>query len=400
MDIKFIGSGASAKAILYYITDYIMKAQLKTHVAYATLELAVSKLGEYDPDADEMANRSKKLLQKCAFAMISHQELSAQLVCSYLMDYEDHFTSHKFRNLYWTTFEKYVEIEDPSLECRVTSNISPTNSMVEDPELLSEVDALKTLHDEDDGVAEPEAEVSVNESIETIQSVNEELHGLEDNPLSDDEDEVAITLDHRGNLVARANQVADYRLRGNHLEDICVWDFVARVEKCQRETHADEDDENGDATRDDTDGESSTDAEEQPQSTASVLSLRTWSRPRVQFLPGHLESASHFLRVIAPCRRRVPVLIGPEIPRRDRDENCQRYSRLMLILFKPWRHIRDLRDAGQSWSDALEKYLHVCPHDAKTVMDNMQILHECKDSRDDHFAERRVRGRNRSNRIP
>jgi hypothetical protein len=41
MDIKFIGSGASAKAILYYITDYISKTQLKAHVAYAALELAV-----------------------------------------------------------------------------------------------------------------------------------------------------------------------------------------------------------------------------------------------------------------------------------------------------------------------------------------------------------------------
>ncbi|KIM74522.1 hypothetical protein PILCRDRAFT_79963 [Piloderma croceum F 1598] len=66
MDIKFIGSGASAKVILYYIMDYITKAQLKTHVAYATLELAVSKLREYDPNVDEMANRSKKLLKKCA----------------------------------------------------------------------------------------------------------------------------------------------------------------------------------------------------------------------------------------------------------------------------------------------------------------------------------------------
>src|SRR5882757_8867444 len=41
IDIKFIGSGVSAKAIPYYITDYISKTQLKAHVAYAVLELAV-----------------------------------------------------------------------------------------------------------------------------------------------------------------------------------------------------------------------------------------------------------------------------------------------------------------------------------------------------------------------
>ncbi|KAJ7494047.1 hypothetical protein FB451DRAFT_957679, partial [Mycena latifolia] len=41
MDIKFIGSGGSAKGILYYITDYITQSQLKTHVACSMLELAV-----------------------------------------------------------------------------------------------------------------------------------------------------------------------------------------------------------------------------------------------------------------------------------------------------------------------------------------------------------------------
>ena len=49
MDIKFIGSGTLVKAILYYITDYITKSQLKTHVAFAALKLAVRHLGEYNP---------------------------------------------------------------------------------------------------------------------------------------------------------------------------------------------------------------------------------------------------------------------------------------------------------------------------------------------------------------
>ena len=49
MDIQFVGSGSSAKAVLYYITDYITKTQLKAHVAYSVLDVAVNKLGEYDP---------------------------------------------------------------------------------------------------------------------------------------------------------------------------------------------------------------------------------------------------------------------------------------------------------------------------------------------------------------
>ncbi|KAJ7340885.1 hypothetical protein DFH08DRAFT_915682 [Mycena albidolilacea] len=78
MDIKFIGSGASAKGILYYITDYITKLQLKTHIAFSMLELAVKKLGEVNPFESDQTVRAKKMLQK----------VSAQQVASYLMDFE------------------------------------------------------------------------------------------------------------------------------------------------------------------------------------------------------------------------------------------------------------------------------------------------------------------------
>ncbi|PPQ80093.1 hypothetical protein CVT24_006535 [Panaeolus cyanescens] len=117
MDIKFIGSGPAAKSVIYYVTNYITKSQLKTHVAFAALELAVQKLGVYDPEDDELTVRAKKLLQKCAYSMISHQELSAQQVASYLMDYEDHFKSHKFRNLMFSAFEAMINKQDPSPEC-------------------------------------------------------------------------------------------------------------------------------------------------------------------------------------------------------------------------------------------------------------------------------------------
>lgn len=59
MDIKFVSSGPAAKAVMYYITDYITKSQLQAHVAYAALELAVTKLGEYDPEEDDFAMRAR-----------------------------------------------------------------------------------------------------------------------------------------------------------------------------------------------------------------------------------------------------------------------------------------------------------------------------------------------------
>ncbi|KAJ7788850.1 hypothetical protein B0H14DRAFT_2302200, partial [Mycena olivaceomarginata] len=74
---------------------------------------------------------------------------------------------------------------------------------------------------------------------------------------------------------------------------------------------------------------------------------------------------------------------GPGIPRRDRPDLHARYCRLMLIFFRPWRHATDLRETGQTWEEAFNEFNETCPADVKYKMDNMQILHECRDSRDD-----------------
>ncbi|KAJ3905608.1 hypothetical protein F5879DRAFT_763988, partial [Lentinula edodes] len=104
------------------------------------------------------------------------------------------------------------------------------------------------------------------------------------------------------------------------------------------------------------------------------------------FTPDHPEYDSHLYVVEDIKKRKIPVPIGPAIPRRDRTDIRPRYCRLMLMLFKPWRTGLDLRTPFQSWEDAFDVFLHSCPDTVKAILENMQILHECRDSRDDHFA--------------
>ena len=59
MDIKFMGSGEDAKAVIHYITDYITKTQLSTHVAYAAFAVAAKRLGDFHPDDDERTSHAK-----------------------------------------------------------------------------------------------------------------------------------------------------------------------------------------------------------------------------------------------------------------------------------------------------------------------------------------------------
>ncbi|KAI0821064.1 hypothetical protein BC629DRAFT_1578827 [Irpex lacteus] len=131
MDIQFIGSGEGAKAVTYYITNYITKTELKTHVAYAALELAIKRLGSFDsdtieldpskPNEDQYMVYAKRLLRRCAHAILTHQEMSGQQVASFLLGYNDCYTSDKFANLYWPSVERHMESLLPSPECDTTS---------------------------------------------------------------------------------------------------------------------------------------------------------------------------------------------------------------------------------------------------------------------------------------
>ena len=449
MDINFIGSGASAKAILYYITDYITKSQLKTHVAFAALELAVSKLGEYDPLSDDVTIRSKRLLQKCAHAMISHQELSAPQVVSYLMDFEDHFTSHTFKNLFWTGFEKIIDEQDPSPLCyppgRNSMVVEQTRDRgdctVESPNdglaIIGEsgdVDTRSTNPCDDPRysprVTSVEAErsddlddISIRVDDETGEYVDETnemeigptnegtdmnvIMGVEPEELTDkgytdlNDDEVGVAVNGLGELVAKLDQVADYQARGMLLENVCVWDFVSQVDKIHRSkrTSALSAESESESETDDDPSDTDDRVNDMTLKQRTLLTDESRKRPMVELNPSHGECASHVLRVRAPIRRFVPVPIGPSIPRRDKSELRERYSRLMLILFKPWRTARDLRQSQSSWTDAFDNYMLECPDKWKTVMDNMQILHECRDSRDDHFANRCNSRRDHSSKI-
>ncbi|KAJ7233266.1 hypothetical protein B0H12DRAFT_992128, partial [Mycena haematopus] len=82
--------------------------------------------------------------------------------------------------------------------------------------------------------------------------------------------------------------------------------------------------------------------------------------------------------------RQIPVPIGPAMPRRDVDGLLQKHARLMLILFKPWRHARDLRANGEPWDAAYLRFREKCSQFVLEAINNIQILHECKDSWDAH----------------
>jgi hypothetical protein len=84
---------------------------------------------------------------------------------------------------------------------------------------------------------------------------------------------------------------------------------------------------------------------------------------------------------------RVPVLYGPQIPRKDREDTRERYSRALLTLFVPWRTVSDLCGVNQKWEEALESRQHLISTHSRKIIENIQLLHECKKDRDEHLLQ-------------
>ncbi|CAF5039162.1 unnamed protein product [Rotaria sp. Silwood1] len=83
----------------------------------------------------------------------------------------------------------------------------------------------------------------------------------------------------------------------------------------------------------------------------------------------------------------VPILYGPQIPRQDRDDTRERYSRALLTLFVPWRTVADLCDANETWEDAFKSRKNFVSMHSWQIIENIQLLHECKKDRDEHLLQ-------------
>ena len=111
MDIKFIWTGSDAKALVYYITDYVTKSNLVFYDMYALAQQGIQSMErqEHTNGVDTAIEKSRKLILRCYNMIASNQEISGVQVASYLMNYGDHYTTHSFRNLFLFSIESYLQ---------------------------------------------------------------------------------------------------------------------------------------------------------------------------------------------------------------------------------------------------------------------------------------------------
>lgn len=366
MDIKFIGSGKGAKALIYYVTDYITKASLPTHVAFSALqhvieilkeEPIVPKDGETEEEAIE--RRGRLLCVKACNTLVGNQELSGQQVMMNLLGLGDgdgdHFTSHKYKIVSWLSLVGWIRAQEQRRQ--------EGNSIVQ-----REVPEVSVNPATDD-----ESEESNDEHIQCEEVQTDEKHDYNSSDTSKDDDDIIIDLgqEESDDALSPQSQLTDYRLRPLAMTEIPVYWYLASTEKDTKTQ-----DENRKRKRDvDEDGR--------------MLPLRRGQEPssREEFLEGHPQRDTHQIHM----RRRllVPVLLGPTIPARgDLDQEVtEEYARTALTLFKPWRTLDDLLPMGSTWGE--EYHRHEFNQRSKEVLDNMNCLHECRDAWNEYSRLRR-----------
>lgn len=358
MDIKHIGSGEGAKALIYYITDYITKSALPTHLGLAALMYALSSTNFKYGDANQWTSRETSgALTILINSMISRQEVSHQQVMSYLVGGGDHYTSHRYRLIYYMSFDRmvraYWENQPSSVDVQLLSD-TPIPATAQTTHEQRPCSTNNFMH----------LPVTSSPTMATIPISTSNPHV--------DNGEQSVTLCLADGSISAINQQQDYLLRPSTetFENIALYEFVGLTEKLP----------------------SSSDSRRLHDSPSHDTGRRNPGRPRLergQFLVGHPDRDTHIIR-----RRSIwliPVVLGPHIPRPDRTEQERNdWSRVILLLFIPWRTPADLKRRDESWYDAYMRQKDRIPPLHQSIIHNMGVLSECRDARDRARHERHL----------
>ncbi|CAF3690400.1 unnamed protein product [Rotaria sp. Silwood1] len=329
MDIKFIWNGSDAKALVYYITDYVTKMSLSFHDTLALVQKSVTSImnSSHQTDKENAIEKSRKLVLRCYNTLASQQELSGVQVASYLMSWNDHYTTHKFQGLYLIQTERFLQTQLDEMHAKHKVELSG--------------------HD------------VIDDDVYDDETINDE---------NNDEEHFQIQSAENDKKYVLVNTRIDYQYHSDILNNMCLYDFVSTLYKKKM---------------------NATDLKYLSSNTVSLEEEGNQrGRPaneRYPFQKQHPQAKTHVLMKYSEYR--VPILYGPQIPRRDRDDTRERYSQALLTLFVPWRAVTDLCDVNQTWEDAFKsRQNHISIH-SWNIIENIQLLHECKKGRDEHLLQ-------------
>ena len=350
-DITSLRSGTAIKGVLLYVSNYVTKPALKTHVIFETVRSMFQRHAEVIGGSDLRKNKARKLMTKIVNSLSAKLEIGSPMDSMYLLGNPDHYTNFDFVPVYWQSFVR--EVRKPWEQSH------------------SQVLNTDTAHSEN-GIA---CKGSLNSKTSDSENTALGQQEVEEHPEK-------LTIFKRNGRIIGFSPVHDYMYRPTRFHSMCLFDWIS---KCKREklpvrrykrkkkedpstkSYIDEEcgsfDENTTCDGDDA-------ATELPKTEL------------LRFISEHPLAETHGVRYLKTAR--IPNFVGNTLPRHDQGDR-EYYCSTMLALFKPWRSGLDLRSPSESWDDAFRS--HGFSSRQLEVMKNMNIRYECLDARDDFHAQ-------------
>ena len=103
-DVTSLSSGTAIKAVVIYVSDYITKSSLKTHVIFDSIKSVFHKNSEMIGGTLPIKEKARRVMIKVVNLLSAKMEMGAPMICMYLLDNPDHYTDHTFVPFYWQSY--------------------------------------------------------------------------------------------------------------------------------------------------------------------------------------------------------------------------------------------------------------------------------------------------------
>ena len=100
-DVMSLASGTAIKSIIMYISDYITKSTLKTHVIFDSIRTVFQRNGEMIGGNLPAKEKARCFMTKVANLLSAKAKMGSPMIAMYLLGNPDHYTSHTFVLFYW-----------------------------------------------------------------------------------------------------------------------------------------------------------------------------------------------------------------------------------------------------------------------------------------------------------
>jgi hypothetical protein len=345
-DVTSLASGTAIKSVIMYVSDYITKSALKTHVIFDSIRTVFQRNGEMIGGNLPTKEKARRFMTKVANLLSAKAEMGSPMIAMYLLGNPDHYTSHTFVLFYWhpyvTEARRPFETEqsDASLEQKVTIikkkgrivGLSPVHDYVRRPEELGNVNLYEWIRCYKREKKPPQKKrTSSSDNTGIMEHWYEENH---DSLVTDESPDVSFDVPDHFDIDSDAAE--------------------------------------GDVNEESTNGQ-------------HCHGDQTPSRNRLlNFQKEHPLADSHGIRHVKNNASRIPNFVGRNLPRCDEGDR-EFYCSTMLTLFKPWRKGEDLKSVDTSWDEAFQA--HPFSERETRYMRNFNVRYECLDARDDYRAQ-------------